>query len=184
MKAPIKSQVVAHTRAVSDVAWSPHDPCVVATCSADTYIHMWDIRTPEQKVNSFCTWNGGGSVVPLRCTPSIHPHPSIHPSICYLSIHPSIHPSIYLLSTYLSIHSSIHLFIIYLLSTYLSIPSPLNVCQCTRPIDFDCVLFFFLQRESRRSDGIVITVTFLLLRTMDKFAYGTRGYVGRSEQTD
>lgn len=34
----------AHTRVVSDLNWHPQDPDVLATCSIDTYIHIWDIR--------------------------------------------------------------------------------------------------------------------------------------------
>ena len=34
----------AHTRVVSDLNWHPKDPDILATCSIDTYIHIWDIR--------------------------------------------------------------------------------------------------------------------------------------------
>ena len=34
----------AHTRVVSDLNWHPKDPDILATCSIDTFIHIWDIR--------------------------------------------------------------------------------------------------------------------------------------------
>lgn len=34
----------AHTRVVSDVNWHPKEPDIIASCSIDTFIHIWDIR--------------------------------------------------------------------------------------------------------------------------------------------
>ena len=34
----------SHTRVVSDLNWHRFDPNVLASCSIDTYIHIWDIR--------------------------------------------------------------------------------------------------------------------------------------------
>lgn len=34
----------SHTRAVSDLNWHRFDPNLLASCSIDTYIHVWDIR--------------------------------------------------------------------------------------------------------------------------------------------
>lgn len=60
----------AHTRAISDINWSPHQPDILATCSVDTYVHLWDLREPHirskdtdddrqmQPTCSFTPWNG------------------------------------------------------------------------------------------------------------------------------
>lgn len=49
---PLVATLRAHTRPVSDVAWSPTEPWVLATCSADTKTHLWDIRTPAKPVQT------------------------------------------------------------------------------------------------------------------------------------
>lgn len=33
-----------HTRVVSDLNWHPKEPDILATCSIDTFIHIWDLR--------------------------------------------------------------------------------------------------------------------------------------------
>lgn len=48
----------AHTRPVSDVAWSPADPMLLATCSADTKTHLWDIRAPQRPVQTLAAYTG------------------------------------------------------------------------------------------------------------------------------
>eukprot|EP01117_Protostelium_nocturnum_P017821 TRINITY_DN7324_c0_g1_i1.p1 TRINITY_DN7324_c0_g1~~TRINITY_DN7324_c0_g1_i1.p1 ORF type:complete len:990 (-),score=267.00 TRINITY_DN7324_c0_g1_i1:50-3019(-) len=54
-----------HQRAVSDLAWSLFDRNVLATCSADTYINLWDMRDPKKpiKKESFCGWTAGATQV-------------------------------------------------------------------------------------------------------------------------
>lgn len=34
----------AHTRVISDLNWHPKEPDIIASCSIDTFIHIWDIR--------------------------------------------------------------------------------------------------------------------------------------------
>lgn len=34
----------SHTRVVSDLNWHRFDPHLLASCSIDTFIHVWDIR--------------------------------------------------------------------------------------------------------------------------------------------
>ncbi|RKO92121.1 WD40-repeat-containing domain protein [Blyttiomyces helicus] len=54
----------AHQRAVSDLNWSPFHPDILATCSYDTYVHMWDLRaSPVKPANSFCAWTAGATQV-------------------------------------------------------------------------------------------------------------------------
>ncbi|KAJ3183949.1 hypothetical protein HDU85_001799 [Gaertneriomyces sp. JEL0708] len=53
-----------HQRAVSDLNWSPFHPDILATCSYDSYIHLWDLRKPPDKPStSFCAWTAGATQV-------------------------------------------------------------------------------------------------------------------------
>lgn len=49
---PLIATLRAHTRPVSDISWSPTEPWILATCSADTKTHLWDIRTPQKPVQT------------------------------------------------------------------------------------------------------------------------------------
>ncbi|KAG5457994.1 MAG: hypothetical protein BJ554DRAFT_1876, partial [Olpidium bornovanus] len=40
---PVEEILHGHDRAISDVNWSPHVPEVLATCSVDAYVHLWDL---------------------------------------------------------------------------------------------------------------------------------------------
>ncbi|KAG0031300.1 hypothetical protein BGZ81_001456 [Podila clonocystis] len=53
----------AHSRAISDINWSPFHPDLLATCSVDTFVHLWDLRTPKKPTNSFCAWTAAATVV-------------------------------------------------------------------------------------------------------------------------
>ncbi|TPX62836.1 hypothetical protein PhCBS80983_g00188 [Powellomyces hirtus] len=54
----------SHQRAVSDLNWSPFHPDVLATCSYDSYVHLWDLRTVTDKPEtSFCAWTAGATQV-------------------------------------------------------------------------------------------------------------------------
>ncbi|XP_059350855.1 GATOR complex protein WDR59-like isoform X2 [Daphnia carinata] len=37
-----------HTRAVSDLNWHHFEPALLASCSVDTYINIWDVRDPRK----------------------------------------------------------------------------------------------------------------------------------------
>ncbi|KAI8993171.1 hypothetical protein BDB01DRAFT_847081 [Pilobolus umbonatus] len=64
----------AHSRAISDINWSPHQPDILATCSVDTYVHLWDLREPQisfkdnddrkmRPSSSFTPWNAAATQV-------------------------------------------------------------------------------------------------------------------------
>ncbi|KAI1358673.1 WD repeat-containing protein [Xylaria arbuscula] len=59
----IEHSLQAHTRAITDVNFSAHQPDVLATCAVDGYVHCWDLRRPRQPVWSFCDWFAGATQV-------------------------------------------------------------------------------------------------------------------------
>ncbi|KAJ8973497.1 hypothetical protein NQ317_018770 [Molorchus minor] len=38
----------AHTRVITDLNWHKFDPNLLASCSVDTFIHLWDLRDPRR----------------------------------------------------------------------------------------------------------------------------------------
>lgn len=42
---PIEHTLHAHTRAVTDINWSPAAPEILATCGLDGWVWSWDLRT-------------------------------------------------------------------------------------------------------------------------------------------
>ncbi|TMW69355.1 hypothetical protein Poli38472_001511 [Pythium oligandrum] len=49
---PLVATLRAHTRPVNDLSWCPAEPTILATCSADTKTHLWDLRTPQRPVQT------------------------------------------------------------------------------------------------------------------------------------
>lgn len=41
---PIIHTLKGHNRVVSDLNWHPKEPDIIASCSIDTFIHVWDLR--------------------------------------------------------------------------------------------------------------------------------------------
>ncbi|KAE9338617.1 hypothetical protein PF008_g11983 [Phytophthora fragariae] len=54
---PLVATLRAHTRPVSDVAWSPMEPSLLATCSADAKTLLWDMRSPQRPVQTLNAFN-------------------------------------------------------------------------------------------------------------------------------
>jgi hypothetical protein len=53
----------AHTRALTDINFSAHEPDLVATCAVDSFVHCWDLRTPSRPSISFADWYAGATQV-------------------------------------------------------------------------------------------------------------------------
>ncbi|EGW34503.1 uncharacterized protein SPAPADRAFT_149476 [Spathaspora passalidarum NRRL Y-27907] len=52
-----------HTRAISDINFHPFDCEMLATCSIDTFVYSWDMRTPRKPVAQWAEWRAGSSQV-------------------------------------------------------------------------------------------------------------------------
>jgi len=56
------SSLRSHTRVVSDLNWHRFDPAILATCSVDTFINVWDIRDHRKPSMSFSAVVGATQV--------------------------------------------------------------------------------------------------------------------------
>ncbi|XP_066594215.1 GATOR2 complex protein WDR59 isoform X2 [Prorops nasuta] len=61
----------AHTRVVSDLNWHPKEPDIIASCSIDTFIHIWDIRDQRKPSMSLSAVAGSSQVRWNPLTPHI-----------------------------------------------------------------------------------------------------------------
>ena len=52
-----------HTRAITDINFSAHNPNVLATCAVDSFVHSWDLRSPQRPAISFSDWFAGATQV-------------------------------------------------------------------------------------------------------------------------
>ena len=53
----------AHSRAITDINFSAHDPDMLATCAVDSFVHCWDLRNPLRPAFSFSDWFAGATQV-------------------------------------------------------------------------------------------------------------------------
>lgn len=52
----------AHTRVITDIDWHSKTPYLLASCSIDTFTHLWDLRDPKKPTMSLsavcmCKWS-------------------------------------------------------------------------------------------------------------------------------
>jgi hypothetical protein len=59
----IELVLAGHTRAITDINFSAHEPNILATCSVDSFVHCWDLRVPRRPAMSFCDWRAGATQV-------------------------------------------------------------------------------------------------------------------------
>jgi hypothetical protein len=59
----IENVLHAHSRAITDINFSLHDPDILATCAVDSFVHCWDLRAPARPVISFSDWFAGATQV-------------------------------------------------------------------------------------------------------------------------
>lgn len=62
-RAPIEHTLHAHTRAITDINFSAHNPDMLATCAVDSFVHCWDLRRPARPVMTFADWFAGATQV-------------------------------------------------------------------------------------------------------------------------
>jgi WD40 repeat protein len=59
----IEHSLHGHTRAVTDINFSAHNPDILSTCAVDGYVHCWDLRRPRRPVMTFVDWDAGATQV-------------------------------------------------------------------------------------------------------------------------
>lgn len=52
-----------HFRAITDINFNRNHPNILATCSIDTYVHAWDMRSPDRPFYTTRDWRSGASQV-------------------------------------------------------------------------------------------------------------------------
>lgn len=52
-----------HQRAITDINFHALEPEILATCSIDSFVHIWDLRIPKRPTTSFADWTAGASQV-------------------------------------------------------------------------------------------------------------------------
>lgn len=52
-----------HTRAITDINFHPFNPELLATCSIDTFVLAWDMRSPRKAVSKWAEWRAGATQV-------------------------------------------------------------------------------------------------------------------------
>lgn len=52
-----------HDRAITDINFHAHHLDILATCSIDTFIHVWDLRDPTRPAFSFAEWRAGATQI-------------------------------------------------------------------------------------------------------------------------
>ncbi|KAG0675710.1 hypothetical protein C6P40_001448 [Pichia californica] len=53
----------SHIRAITDIQFHPQNPEMLATCSVDTFVLAWDLRSPKEPVQQWSEWRAAASQV-------------------------------------------------------------------------------------------------------------------------
>lgn len=59
----IQNVLHRHVRAITDINFHPLDPELLATCSIDTFVYAWDMRSPRRPVHKWAEWRAGATQV-------------------------------------------------------------------------------------------------------------------------
>lgn len=59
----IQNVLHRHVRAITDINFHPQDPELLATCSIDTFVYCWDMRSPRRPVKKWAEWRAGATQV-------------------------------------------------------------------------------------------------------------------------
>lgn len=59
----IQNVLHRHVRAITDINFHPQDPELLATCSIDTFVYCWDMRSPRRPVAKWAEWRAGATQV-------------------------------------------------------------------------------------------------------------------------
>ncbi len=62
-KSSVEHVLHAHSRAITDINFSAHNPDILATCAVDSFVHCWDLRDPSRPAMTFCDWFAGATQV-------------------------------------------------------------------------------------------------------------------------
>lgn len=62
-QAPIEHVLHGHSRAITDINFSAHDPDLLATCSIDSFVQCWDLRQAKRPATTFADWRSAASQV-------------------------------------------------------------------------------------------------------------------------
>ncbi len=62
-KSSVEHVLHAHSRAITDINFSAHNPDILSTCAVDSFVHCWDLRQPSRPVMTFCDWFAGATQV-------------------------------------------------------------------------------------------------------------------------
>lgn len=62
-KSSVEHVLHAHSRAITDINFSAHNPDILSTCAVDSFVHCWDLRHPSRPAMTFCDWFAGATQV-------------------------------------------------------------------------------------------------------------------------
>ncbi|KAF3911222.1 hypothetical protein ABW20_dc0104868 [Dactylellina cionopaga] len=59
----VETVLHGHSRAITDINFSAHNPDHLATCAVDSFVHIWDMKTSRRPVLTFSDWFAGATQV-------------------------------------------------------------------------------------------------------------------------
>ncbi|KAK6533259.1 hypothetical protein TWF694_002212 [Orbilia ellipsospora] len=59
----IETVLHGHSRAITDINFSAHNPDHLATCAVDSFVHIWDMKASRRPVLTFSDWFAGATQV-------------------------------------------------------------------------------------------------------------------------